>query len=65
MAVIAAGTLSLIGIWVASIPKKMPYRAKSYVFPVILCIGTAALMSCYYQDWFSISPLLRVIRLFR
>lgn len=64
MAVIAAGTLSLVGIWVASIPKKLPYRAKSYVFPVILCIGTAALMFYYYQDWFSIYPLLGLIRLF-
>lgn len=65
MGIIVIGTLSLVGIWVATIPKKLPYQAESYIFPVILCIGTAVLMSYYYRDWFSIYPLLKILRLFR
>lgn len=63
--VIAAGALGLLAISVLATPKKLPYRAESYIFPVILCAGTAVLMYFYFQEWFSFYPLARVINIFR
>lgn len=63
--VIAAGALSLLIISVLATPKKLPYRAESYIFPVILCAGTAVLIYFYFQEWFSFYPLARVINIFR
>lgn len=63
--VIGIGTLSLILISVLATPKKLPYRAASYIFPVILCLGTAVVMYFYFQEWFSNYPFARAIHLFR
>lgn len=63
--VIAIGALGLIIIWVVATPKKLPYRQKSYVLPVILCVASAVLMYFYFQEWFSYYPLARTIHLFR
>ncbi|MFS4470468.1 hypothetical protein [Chryseobacterium sp. T20] len=63
--VIAIGALGLLVISVLGTPKKLPYRAASYILPVILCIGTAVLIYFYYQEWFSYYPFLRAIQIFR
>ncbi|MDR4890811.1 MULTISPECIES: hypothetical protein [unclassified Chryseobacterium] len=63
--VLSVGALGLLVISVLATPKKLPYRAESYVFPVILCAATAVLMYFNFQEWFSYFPLSTVIRLFR
>ncbi|GEJ47278.1 hypothetical protein [Chryseobacterium sp. ON_d1] len=63
--VVAIGALGLLVISVLATPKKLPYRAESYIFPVLLCAGTAVVMYFYSQEWFSYYPLARVIYLFR
>ncbi|PRB82483.1 hypothetical protein CQ022_17460 [Chryseobacterium culicis] len=63
--VLSVGALGLLVISVLATPKKLPYRAESYVFPVILCAATAVLMYFNFQEWFSYYPLSTVIRLFR
>ncbi|WP_454046277.1 hypothetical protein [Chryseobacterium sp. Marseille-Q8038] len=63
--VLSVGALGLLLISVLATPKKLPYRAESYVFPVILCAATAVLMYFNFQEWFSYFPLSTVIRLFR
>lgn len=63
--VIAVGALGLLAISVLATPKKLPYRAASYILPVILCAGTAVLMYFYFQEWFSYYPFARAIHLFR
>ncbi|RLJ32014.1 putative membrane protein [Chryseobacterium sp. 7] len=65
MGVLSVGALGLLVISVLATPKKLPYRAESYVFPVILCAGTAVLMYFYFEEWFSYYPLATVIHLFR
>ncbi|MBV8325335.1 hypothetical protein [Chryseobacterium sp.] len=65
MGVIAAGAIGMLIIWVISVPKKLPYRPKSYLLPVIVCAGTAVLMFFYYEEWFSYFPLARMIRTLR
>ncbi|WP_223600266.1 hypothetical protein [Chryseobacterium sp. GVT01B] len=54
--VIAVGALGLLVISVLATPKKLPYRAESYILPVILCAGTTVLMYFYFQEWFSFYP---------
>ncbi|MGG1923273.1 MULTISPECIES: hypothetical protein [Chryseobacterium] len=63
--VIAAGALGLLVISVLVTPQKLPYRAKSYVFPVILCAVTVVMMYFYFPEWFSFYPLATVINIFR
>ncbi|MGR3853887.1 MULTISPECIES: hypothetical protein [Chryseobacterium] len=63
--VIAAGALGLLVISVLVTPQKLPYRAKSYVFPVILCVVTVVMMYFYFPEWFSFYPLATVINIFR
>lgn len=63
--VVAIGALGLLVISVLATPKKLPYRAESYIFPVLLCAGTAVVMYFYFQEWFSFYPLARVINIFR
>jgi hypothetical protein len=63
--VISIGALGLLVISVLGTPKKLPYRAASYILPVILCIGTAVLIYFYFQEWFSYYPFARAIHLFR
>lgn len=63
--VVAAGALGLLVISVLATPKKLPYRAESYIFPVILCAGIAVLMYFYFPEWFSFYPFARAIHLFR
>ncbi len=65
LGVIAVGALGLLVISVLGTPKKLPYRAASYILPVILCIGSAVLIYFYFQEWFSYYPFLRAIQLFR
>ncbi|HCN50903.1 MAG TPA: hypothetical protein DIT10_17755 [Chryseobacterium sp.] len=64
MGVIALGALGLILISVLATPKKLPYRAESYVLPVILCAATGVLMFFYYQEWFSYYPFARIMHMF-
>ncbi|WP_123873130.1 hypothetical protein [Chryseobacterium contaminans] len=63
--IIAVGALGLLVISVLATPKKLPYRAESYIFPVVLCVGTAVLIYFYFPEWFSFYPLARVINIFR
>lgn len=63
--VIAVGALGLLAISVLATPKKLPYRAASYILPAILCAGTAVLIYFYFPEWFSFYPLARVINIFR
>jgi hypothetical protein len=63
--VIAVGALGLLVISVLATPKKLPYRAESYILPVILCAGTAVLMYLYSPEWFSFYPLAGAINIFR
>lgn len=63
--VVAAGALGLLVISVVVTPKKLPYQAESYMFPVILCVVTAVLMYFYFPEWFSYYPFARTIHLFR
>lgn len=63
--VVAIGALGLLVISVLAPPKKLPYRAESYIFPVLLCAGTVVVMYFYFQEWFSFYPLARVINIFR
>ncbi|QBA21387.1 hypothetical protein EU348_09355 [Chryseobacterium indologenes] len=63
--IIAAGALGLLVISVLVTPQKLPYRAKSYVFPVILCVVTVVMMYFYFPEWFSFYPLATVINIFR
>lgn len=65
LGVIIVGALGLIVISVLAVPKKLPYRAEPYVFPVILCIVTTILMAFYFPEWFSYYPLARAINIFR
>ncbi len=48
----AVGTLILLVFWVLFTPKKLPYRAASYIFPVILSI-IMLVMIINYPEWFS------------
>ncbi|WP_300687021.1 hypothetical protein [Chryseobacterium sp.] len=64
MGIIAIGALGLLVISVLATPKKLPYRAESYILPVVLCAAAAVLMYFNFQEWFSYYPLSRVIRLF-
>ncbi|WP_077415012.1 hypothetical protein [Chryseobacterium sp. JV274] len=43
--VVAVGALGLLVISVLATPKKLPYRAESYILPVILCAGNTVLFS--------------------
>lgn len=63
--VISIGALGLLVISVLATPKKLPYRAESYILPVVLCAGTAVLMYFYSQEWFSYYPLAKAIHLFK
>jgi hypothetical protein len=62
---IGVGALGLLIISVLATPKKLPYRAESYILPVILCAGNTVLMYFYFQEWFSFYPFARAIHLFR
>ncbi|MCW1962747.1 hypothetical protein [Chryseobacterium viscerum] len=63
--VISIGALGLLVISVLATPKKLPYRAESYILPVVLCAGTAVLMYFYSQEWFSYYPLAKAVHLFK
>lgn len=47
------GALILLVFWVLFTPKKLPYRAASYIFPIIICIIMAFLITINYQGLFS------------
>ncbi|UKB85537.1 hypothetical protein LF887_07935 [Chryseobacterium sp. MEBOG06] len=49
----AAGALILFVFWVLFTPKKLPYRAASYIFPGIISFIMLALIVTNYQGWFS------------
>jgi uncharacterized membrane protein YeaQ/YmgE (transglycosylase-associated protein family) len=47
------GALILLVFWVLFTPKKLPYRAASYIFPIIICTVMAFLITINYQGLFS------------
>lgn len=47
------GTLILLGFWVLFTPKKLPYRAASYIFPILICTVMVILIAINYQGLFS------------
>jgi len=53
------GPLILIVIWVVMMPKRLVYRAQSFIFPVILGIAMLILIFLNYQELFSSYFLLR------
>lgn len=50
--VAGAGALILLGFWVLFTPKKLPYRAASYIFPIIICAIMIILITINYQGLF-------------
>ncbi|SEM26079.1 hypothetical protein SAMN05421856_10255 [Chryseobacterium taichungense] len=65
MGVIALGAIILMVISVSWMPKKLPYRSKSLIFPVILAIVMTVLLYINYKGWFSTYPFASVFRLLR
>lgn len=59
---IIIGPLALMVIWVIMMPKRLVYRAQSFIFPVILAILTLILIFTNYQGLFSSYFLLRFIQ---
>lgn len=57
------GPLLLTVIWVTMIPKRLVYRAQSFVFPAILAIAMLVLIFINYQGLFSSYFLLRFTQL--
>lgn len=57
------GPLILIIIWVLMMPKRLEYRAQSFIFPVILAIAMLTLIFINYQGLFSSYFLLRFTKL--
>lgn len=57
------GPLILTVIWVTMMPKRLVYRAKSFVFPAILAIAMLVLIFINYQELFSSYFLLRFTQL--
>lgn len=53
------GPLILTVIWVTMMPKRLVYRAQSFIFPVILAIAMLTLIFINYQGLFSSYFLLR------
>lgn len=51
--VAGTGALILFGFWVLFTPKKLPYRAASYIFPIIICAIMAILITINYQGLFN------------
>ncbi|RXM53443.1 MULTISPECIES: hypothetical protein [unclassified Chryseobacterium] len=47
------GALILLVFWVLFTPKKLPYRAASYIVPIIICTIMAFLITINYQGLFS------------
>ncbi|MET3037053.1 hypothetical protein ABXT08_13165 [Chryseobacterium sp. NRRL B-14859] len=47
------GAMLLLILWILFTPKKLPYRAASYIFPVILSLVMLILIATNYQGWFS------------
>ncbi|AZA76031.1 hypothetical protein EG347_00060 [Chryseobacterium sp. G0186] len=47
------GSLILLGFWVLFTPKKLPYRAASYIFPILICTVMVILITINYQGLFS------------
>lgn len=50
--VAGAGALILLGFWVLFTPKKLPYRAASYIFPIVICAIMIILITINYQGLF-------------
>lgn len=48
----AVGALILLVFWVLFTPKKLPYRAASYILPGIICLIMLAII-INYPEWFS------------
>lgn len=48
----AVGALILLVLWVLFTPKKLPYRAASYILPGIICLIMLAII-INYPEWFS------------
>ncbi len=61
----ALGALILLAISVAGMPKKLPYRPKSLLLPVILAILMMILMYINFKEWDSAYPIVSVFRLIR
>ncbi|MFP3596737.1 hypothetical protein [Chryseobacterium sp. SIMBA_029] len=57
------GPLILIIIWVLMMPKRLVYRAQSFILPVILGIAMLILIFINYQELFSSYFLLRLTKL--
>ncbi|MGH1516301.1 hypothetical protein [Chryseobacterium sp. JK1] len=49
----ATGAVILFVFWVLFTPKKLPYRAASYIFPILISLIMLALMITNDQGWFS------------
>lgn len=54
----AVGALVLFLLWVAFVPKKLPYRAASYIIPLVISLGMIALIIINPNGWFSTNFLL-------
>lgn len=48
----AVGALILLVLWVLFTPKKLPYKAASYILPGIICLIMLAII-INYPEWFS------------
>ncbi|MEN5308437.1 hypothetical protein ABE425_13060 [Chryseobacterium cucumeris] len=48
----AVGALILLLLWVLFTPKKLPYKAASYILPGIICLVMLAII-INYPEWFS------------
>jgi hypothetical protein len=64
MGIIASGALILLAISVAGMPKKLPYRPKSLLFPVILIVFMSILMY-NFKEWGSAYLIVSALRLIR
>lgn len=51
--VAGSGAFILFLFWIFFTPKKLPYRAAPYIFPIMICIIMAFLITINYQGMFS------------
>lgn len=60
---IALGPTILTLIWVTAMPKRLPYRSKSFLIPAMLAIPIFIIILNNYNDWFSSYFLLDILNL--
>ncbi|MCJ8153900.1 hypothetical protein MKJ01_09045 [Chryseobacterium sp. SSA4.19] len=65
MGSIALGALILLVLSVTWMPKKLPYRPKTLILPIILSLVMIIMMYINYKGWFTAYPVVQVFKLIK